>query len=50
MEVSSHSIDQERINSLEFFLCVFTNITHDHLIYHGDFKKLSKHKKDYLIG
>ena len=31
MEVSSHSIHQDRINSLEFFLCVFTNITHDHL-------------------
>ena len=23
MEVSSHSIDQERINSLEFFLCIY---------------------------
>ena len=45
MEVSSHSIDQERINSLEFFLCVFTNITHDHLIYHGDFKSYINTKK-----
>ena len=45
MEVSSHSIDQERINSLEFFLCVFTNITHDHLIYHGDFRNYLKTKK-----
>ena len=45
MEVSSHSIDQERINSLEFFLCVFTNITHDHLIYHGDFKSYLNTKK-----
>ena len=45
MEVSSHSIDQERINSLEFFLCVFTNITHDHLIYHGDFRSYLNTKK-----
>ena len=45
MEVSSHSIDQERINSLEFFLCVFTNITHDHLTYHGDFRSYLNTKK-----
>ena len=45
MEVSSHSIDQERINSLEFFLCVFTNITHDHLNYHQDFKSYLNTKK-----
>ena len=45
MEVSSHSIDQERINSLEFFLCVFTNITHDHLIYHGNFRSYLNTKK-----
>ena len=45
MEVSSHSIDQERIDSLEFFLCVFTNITHDHLIYHGDFRSYLNTKK-----
>ena len=45
MEVSSHSIHQDRINSLEFFLCVFTNITHDHLNYHGDFKSYLNTKK-----
>ena len=45
MEVSSHSIHQERINSLEFSLCVFTNITHDHLNYHGDFKSYLNTKK-----
>ena len=45
MEVSSHSIHQDRINSLEFFLCVFTNVTHDHLNYHGDFKSYIDTKK-----
>ena len=45
MEVSSHSIHQERTNSLEFSLCVFTNITHDHLNYHGDFKSYLNTKK-----
>ena len=45
MEVSSHSIHQERIYSLEFFISVFTNITHDHLNYHGDFKTYLNTKK-----
>jgi len=45
MELSSHSIHQERTNSLEFSLCVFTNITHDHLNYHGDFKSYLNTKK-----
>mgnify|MGYP004455075041 FL=1 len=34
MEVSSHSLVQERIKGLEFSLCAFTNLTLDHLDYH----------------
>ena len=34
MEVSSHSIDQERIKGLKFDVCAFTNLTQDHLDYH----------------
>ncbi len=34
MEVSSHAIDQERIESIEFALKVLTNVTQDHLDYH----------------
>jgi UDP-N-acetylmuramoyl-L-alanyl-D-glutamate--2,6-diaminopimelate ligase len=35
MEVSSHAIAQERIEGLEFALKVHTNVTSDHLDYHG---------------
>lgn len=39
MEVSSHAIEQKRIEGLEFALKIFTNISQDHLDYHGTFDK-----------
>ncbi len=35
MEASSHSLDQGRLDGLTFAAGVFTNLTHDHLDYHG---------------
>jgi UDP-N-acetylmuramoyl-L-alanyl-D-glutamate--2,6-diaminopimelate ligase len=36
MEVSSHALDQGRVAGVEFDIAVFTNLTHEHLDYHGD--------------
>jgi len=38
MEVSSHSLDQHRVDGCEFNAAVFTNLTQDHLDYHDGFE------------
>jgi len=48
MEVSSHGVVQERITGLHFTGGVFTNITHDHLDYHGTFAEYIKAKKGFF--
>jgi UDP-N-acetylmuramoyl-L-alanyl-D-glutamate--2,6-diaminopimelate ligase len=48
MEVSSHGITQYRTEGLAFSGGVFTNLTHDHLDYHGDFKTYRDTKKSFF--
>ncbi len=48
MEVSSHGIAQNRIEGLHFYVGIFSNLTHDHLDYHGDFKNYRDIKKQFF--
>ncbi|HDZ40963.1 MAG TPA: UDP-N-acetylmuramoyl-L-alanyl-D-glutamate--2,6-diaminopimelate ligase [Bacteroidetes bacterium] len=48
MEVSSHAVVQKRIAGLEFTMGIFTNITHDHLDYHGTFDNYLRAKKEFF--
>lgn len=50
MEVSSHSVVQQRIRGLHFKGAAFTNLTHDHLDYHGTFAEYIKAKKGLFDG
>lgn len=45
MEVSSHSIEQERIAHLEFRAAIFTNLSHEHLDYHKDLDSYFQSKR-----
>jgi UDP-N-acetylmuramoyl-L-alanyl-D-glutamate--2,6-diaminopimelate ligase len=49
MEVSSHALDQQRVGALRFAAGVFTNLTRDHLDYHGTMDAY-REAKARLIG
>ena len=48
MEVSSHAAAQHRIEGLHFTGALFTNLTHDHLDYHGTYKEYINAKKSFF--
>ncbi len=45
MEVSSHGLVQGRVNGVHFDVAVFTNLSRDHLDYHGDMASYAAAKK-----
>lgn len=50
MEVSSHGLHQGRVNGLKFDVGVFTNLSHDHLDYHGDMDAYGEAKRLLFTG
>lgn len=44
MEASSHALDQRRLDALSFDVGIFTNLTRDHLDYHGDMESYRQAK------
>ena len=59
IEVSSHAVDQGRVEAVDFDAAVFTNLSRDHLDYHGNIKEIRaegmlatciQHEMDHLEG
>ncbi|WP_232305603.1 UDP-N-acetylmuramoyl-L-alanyl-D-glutamate--2,6-diaminopimelate ligase [Gilvimarinus polysaccharolyticus] len=48
IEVSSHALVQDRVKAVRMSTAVFTNLSHDHLDYHGDLKAYGKAKARLL--
>ena len=50
MEVSSHALEQERVYCVPFDVAVFTNLTRDHLDYHGTMERYFEAKEILFTG
>ncbi len=49
MEVASHALDLGRVENLNFDCALFTNLTQDHLDYHGTFEKYYRVKSQLFL-
>jgi UDP-N-acetylmuramoyl-L-alanyl-D-glutamate--2,6-diaminopimelate ligase len=50
MEVSSHALEQGRISGNVFDIAVFTNLSRDHLDYHGSMARYAEAKKQLFVN
>lgn len=48
MEVTSHALDQARVNQIHFDVAIFTNLTQDHLDYHKTMEEYCKAKNKFF--
>lgn len=49
MEVSSHALDQGRVDGVTFRVAAFTNLSRDHLDYHGDLRRYGQAKARLFV-
>ena len=45
MEVTSHSLDQKRVQGIDFDCAIYTNLSHEHLDYHKSMEKYAQTKE-----
>ena len=50
LEVSSHALDQHRVDGLRFCVAAFTNLSHDHLDYHGTMEQYFETKSSLFTS
>lgn len=50
MEMSSHALDQERVWGIPVDVAIFTNLTQDHLDYHGTMERYATAKERIFLG
>ena len=50
IEVSSHALTQGRVDGIEFEAALFTNLTRDHLDYHGDMQSYFESKSRLFLS
>lgn len=50
LEVSSHGIDQHRVDGFRFSAAIMTNLSQDHLDYHGDMASYGAVKRRFFFG
>ena len=50
MEVSSHALEQKRVWGIEFDIVIFSNLTQDHLDYHGTMEAYYEAKRKLFTG
>lgn len=50
LEVSSHALDQDRVHGFRFAVAGFTNLTRDHIDYHGDLQAYFAAKRKLFDG